>query len=146
MKTMILAILISFLLSTLHAADRPPWWLVDNSDSAAARMGNVRHACRIEMSEGIVKLLAEQAGKLVSFFESKNPVTIDQAKQQIRMASSVCVPVGADAYVMIDSVSSIQIERRNGAEVYVLRGIEAELGTVADAAVIKRIKTYMDAQ
>ena len=146
MKKAVFVLLLTFWCSQLYAGDLIPWWLFDNSDPASTRFGNVRAASKIVTDGGVVSLLAERDGALVPFFESRHPKTIDQAKQQIQMAPSVCILVTDGGHVMMDSIASIRIERKDGLETYVLRGLSTDLGIVTDAQNIKRLKAQLNFQ
>jgi hypothetical protein len=107
------------------------------------RLGDVWRAAKIETHSGYVRLLVERDGKLVSFYESKNPKTINQAKAQVGMAPSSCIPVADGSYVLIDAIASVEITRKDGVEAWVLRGISAELGTVTESKAIEWVKGHI---
>lgn len=142
MRTAFLLLLALLSPTVLYAHDWGAWWLVDDS-GGIVRHGEVRRASRVEIVDGTVRLLAEHDGKLVAYFESKNPKTVSTAKQQLEWAPSSFLPIDGGAYVMFEAIASVDISRENGGETYVLRGFAVELGKVTKAAAIDRLKTYM---
>ena len=143
MKYILLALISILWIPQLQAGGRSPWWLHDSSDPKSVHHGYVWHASKIEVSEKSIRLLKEQDGKLVPFFESRNVKTIADGKQQIEWAPSACVPVEDGGYVLFEAVSSVRFEKRNDASICILRGISVDLGTVTDAAGIRRLEYYI---
>ena len=131
----------AFCVAPLHADDSTQWWARDQSSPNTVRLGDMRRACRVETAGGIVRLFTESEGKLALYWESKDPKCADAVRQQMVWAPSVFTPVGNDAFVSKDAVASIDINKaKDGAEVFVLRGLVAELASVTDPAAIKILK------
>jgi hypothetical protein len=125
----------------IHAEDPSHWWARDLSSPDTVRLGDMRRACRVETTGGVVRLFAESEGKLVLYWEAKDQKCADAVRQQMVWAPSVFTPIGNDAFVSKDSVASIAINRsKDGIQVFVLRGLSTELATVSDAAAIKILK------
>lgn len=143
MKSVILVLLFAALPAPLSIAESAPWCLYDHSNPSLIRIGNVRLASKIEVSDYSVKLLAESGEKLIPFYDSKDPRAIAQTRARIQMAPNVCIPVAGGAYVLTDSIASVEIVQRNNTAAYVLRGLAVELGVVVEDDGIRRLKAAL---
>jgi hypothetical protein len=143
MKAILLAALFA-IVTDAYAAAAEYWWITDRSETGITRQGNVRRACRVEASASLVRLLTEVDGKLVPYFESKNPGANQQLMMQLgyseQAATPTYVPVGAGAYVALDQVASAEFQQTGGSEICILRGFAVELGRISNPKVIVRIR------
>ena len=123
-----------------HANEQPKWWLYDRSEQGT-KVADVRRACSIAFPEGQVVLQYEAYNGMVApFFESKNPKSIDQMKQQLQMAPGLCVRCDDGSYVLFSAVVRVDVSREGEREKYELRGYTCTLGTVSDPEMTKRLK------
>ena len=127
-------------MNLIHANEQPKWWLYDRSEQGT-KVADVRRACSIAFPEGQVLLQYEAYnGMLASYFESKNPKTIEQMKQQLQMAPGLCVRCDDASYVLLSAVVRVDVSREGEREKYELRGYTCALGTVSDPEMTKRLK------
>jgi hypothetical protein len=132
-------------LNVVYASD-PKWWLFDRSEQGT-KVADVRRACSIAFTEGSVALRYEAYnGMLGTYFESSNPKTIEQMKQQLKSAPGLCVRCDDESYVMLSAVVRVDSVREGEREKYELHGYTCVLGTVSDPATVKRFKDLIKAR
>ena len=129
-------------MNLVYANEQPKWWLYDRSEQGT-KVADVRRACSIAFPEGQVVLQYEAYnGMLASYFESKNPKTIEQMKQQLQTAPGLCVRCDDGSYVLFSAVVRVDVSREGEREKYELRGYTCALGTVSDPEMVKRLKDH----
>jgi hypothetical protein len=141
MKSVWIAVLGFVLPASIFGGDR--LWLVEHSDAQVIRQVDYRSASRIEIAGDVVRLLKEQDGKLVAYFDAKSPEMARQIKAQLGYNAVQYAQVGESAYVPLDQVVSFEFQKSGDGELYILRGFFSELGRASDRQAMVHIRSFL---